>query len=337
MRLKKIAIILRTFFYILSISVTSSASLFAQQPATNLPPEDTVFAQINDRTILYSEFMDIFEGAIRYKFYHGEVPAKELEKFKLQVAKDIVEQVLLSQQAVKLGLQPDIQKIQQGLDEFDKKYSKDPNWATLRKDSIPRMRERLKQQNMFEQMRYRIKNVKQPNLQAVETYYQQNPEKFTEPKRVWVSVILLQVPPSSMAQTWLDAEIAARQFILRIREGESFDAIAREYSAHPSAVNGGDLGYLHSGMLEGDADTAVNNLKIGELSEPVRVLEGYTIFRLNGIQPAKLNPFDKVKERAGNLLFRDLQDKAWNDYIAKLVQASHIVVDSNLYPSIAPK
>ena len=337
MRIIKIVKTLRTAFYILSISVTSSASLFAQQPASNTPPEDSVFARINDRTILYREFMEIFRGAVKSKYYHGEVPATELEEFKLQVAKDIVEQVLLSQQAIKMGLQPDMEKIQQGLDKFDQRYSKDRNWASIREDSIPRMRERLKQQNMFEQMRDRIKNIQQPDLKAVEAYYQQNPEKFTEPKRAWVSVILLSVPPSSMNQTWQDAELAARQFILRIREGESFEAIAREYSAHPSAVNGGDLGYLHSGMMEGDADTAVNNLKIGELSEPVRVLEGYTIFRLNGIQPAKLNPFEMVKERASGLLYRDLQEEAWNNYIANLKQTSNIEVDSNLYPSIAPK
>lgn len=109
--------------------------------------------------------------------------------------------------------------------------------------------------------------------------------------------------------------------------------MARQFSAHPSAVNGGDLGYLHQDMLEGGAQQAVDKLKVNELTPPVRVLEGFTIFKLNGIREARLNDFDAVKDRARGLLYRELQDEAWNEYLKKLTEAADIFINEKLYAS----
>jgi parvulin-like peptidyl-prolyl isomerase len=320
----------KTLGLCLTLFIAPCPGIAAQDTASQNP----VFARINDRTILYDEFMDIFRNAVRYKYYHGEVPKDELSKFQKQVGEDIVEQVLIHQQAVKQGLEPDRNKILAGLAEYDNKYRDNPQWQEQKDRSLPRLLEMLERQDLIEQVQSRIRDIEQPGAQAVQAYYKQHPEKFTEPGRVWVSVILLSVPPSSSNQTWLDAEKAANQLIQRMREGENFADLARSYSSHPSAVNGGDLGYLHQGMLEGDANTAVDSLKINEISAPVRVLEGITIFRLNGIQPEKSRPFSEVKQRATRLAYREAQDKAWKEYTRSLVQAADIYVNENLHATV---
>jgi parvulin-like peptidyl-prolyl isomerase len=314
----------------LMLFVASWPAIAAQDTASQNP----VFARINDRIILYDEFMDIFRTAVRYKYYHGEVPKDELARFQKQVGKDIVEQVLIHQQAVKQGLKPDKKKIQAGLAEYDNKYRDNQQWQEQTERNLPRLLEMLERQDLIEQVQSRVRNIEQPGSLAVQAYYNQHPEKFTEPRRVWVSVILLSVPPSATSQTWLDAEKAANQLIQRMRESENFADLARNLSAHLSAVNGGDLGYLHQGMLDGDVNTVVNNLKINEISSPVRVLEGITIFRLNGIQPEKLKPFSEVKQRATRLVYRESQDKAWKEYTRGLIRAADIYVNENLPAAI---
>ncbi|MCH7880266.1 MAG: peptidylprolyl isomerase [Proteobacteria bacterium] len=320
----------KTLGLCLILVITSWPAISAQDTTSQNP----VFARINDRIILYDEFMDIFRAAVRYKYYHGEVPKDELVRFQKQVGRDIVEQVLIHQQAVKQGLNPDREKILAGLAEYDDKYSDSPEWQAQKEENLPRLLEMLERQDLIEQIQSRIRDIEQPDAQAVQAYYKQHPEKFTEPGRFWVSVILLSVPPSSTNQTWLDAEKAANQLIQRMREGEIFADLARSYSSHLSAVNGGDLGYLHQGMLDGDSNTAVNNLKINEISPPVRVLEGFTIFRLNGIQPEKFKSFSEVKQRAANLLYRESQDKAWKEYTGSLIQAADIYVNENIPAAI---
>ena len=292
---------------------------------------EKIFARIDDLTISYGEFVDIFRAAVRHKYYHGKVPEDELKDFQKQVAEEIVIQILIHREAIKQGLKPDDEKIRKGLDEYDKKYSASPDWQAQRNKIIPLLLSRLERQDLIEQMQRIVKSIEKPEKQLVKKYYQQHAQKFTEPKRLWVSVILLSVPPSADKKMWSDAVLAAQQFKERIENGEDFATLARKYSGHPSAVNGGDLGYLHQGMLDGDAHAAINDLEIGHLSDPVHVLEGVTLFRLNGVQPEKLKPFNEVEERAADLLLRELQEEAWHTYTSNLLASSNIYVNEELY------
>lgn len=299
--------------------------------ATDQNDSNPVFARINDKVIRYNEFQLIFRNAVRNKYYHGEVPRNELVEFQRKVGKDIVQQVLLQQEAERLGLEPQLEKIKKGLAEYDARQSRLPGWQPRSAEDQQLMIDRLSQKDILDQMETRIKNIPQPDEQAVREYYQKNPDKFTEPRRLWVSVILLPVAPSSSSATWQNAEKEAQKLIDRVQNGESFADLARQYSSHPSSVNGGDLGYLHQDMLESGAQQAVDQLKINELTPPVRVLEGYTVFQLNGIREAKLNPFEAVRDRAEGLLYRDLQNQAWEQYLQTLIDDADVYINEKLY------
>ena len=107
--------------------------------------------------------------------------------------------------------------------------------------------------------------------------------------------------------------------------------MAKQHSGHPSAVNGGDLGYLHQGMLDEGVQETVEALAIKQISDPIRVLEGIVLFRLNGVQTEKLKPFDEVKQRAAGLLHRELQNNAWDNYVYELKASANIYVNEKLY------
>lgn len=324
---------LKTLSFSILFSGLICSTAFAQQtPSTdNQPPEDPVFARINDRTIHLSEFMAIFQNAVRYKYYHGEVPQKELQEFQRKVGDDIIKQILLYQEAQKIGLEADMEKITSGLKTYEEKYRNDPRDKAIVEVERAKMITRLKQKDLFDQIKIKTRDIPQPDDNQVLEFYNNNGDKFTEPKRVWVSVILLTVPPSSANQVWVDAKKTASEFKFRIQEGEDFAEMARKFSGHPSSVNGGDLGYLHEGMLDGNAKDAVNKLKINDVSDPIRVLEGFTLFKLNGIQPAKLKPFEEVKKRASGLLYRQMQDDKWESYTQNLIDTADILIDESLY------
>ena len=129
---------------------------------------------------------------------------------------------------------------------------------------------------------------------------------------------------------WDEALETADQLIKRIENGEEFTKLVEAYSSHTSAQNGGDLGYLHQGMLDVEAQKAVESLAINQISAPVRLLEGIALFRLNGITDSSLKPFDEVKQRAASLLYRALQDKVWSDYVSALKKSANIFVDKKL-------
>ncbi|MBT8148045.1 MAG: peptidyl-prolyl cis-trans isomerase [Gammaproteobacteria bacterium] len=289
--------------------------------------QDDLFAQINDLTISKKEFEAIFQAAVRHKYYHGKVVAAELEDFRKQVVEDIVTQELVFRQAQKTGIQPDRSKIDAGVDAFNLKNANNQDWEARREKVVPRLIERLERQDLIEKMEARVRNVPRPNAEQVEQYYFNNPDKFTEPKRLWVSVILRKVSPASTENVWVEAEAALRMLKQRAVAGEDFGALARKHSEHMSAATGGDLGYLHLGVLEESVQQKIETLEVNQLSDPLRVLEGITLFRLNGVQPAKLKSFDEVKNRAADLLYRELQDTAWESYVDALKSSAYVYVN----------
>jgi parvulin-like peptidyl-prolyl isomerase len=286
-----------------------------------------VFARINDLTISQSEFEVIFQAAVRQKFYHGKVPASELKEFRKKVTDDIVTQVLVHDQALELGLQPDRKKIDEGIDAFNLRNAANPDWEQRRDKIVPRMIEKLERQDLLEQMEARIRDLPAPAPAEVRRYYHEQPEKFTEPERLRVSGILLQVAPAAGEKIWIETEQQADGYYQRILAGEDFAELAKQYSHHPSAVNGGDLGYLHQGMLDDKVQQQLETLSPGQTGEPLRVLEGIALFRLENIQPTQLRPFEEVKERAAELLYREMQDHAWQAYVNTLRSSANVYVN----------
>jgi peptidyl-prolyl cis-trans isomerase SurA len=66
----------------------------------------------------------------------------------------------------------------------------------------------------------------------------------------------------------------------RILSGESFEALAREYSQGPSGPNGGNLGWASRGMMAPEFEAAALQLEKGEISEPFETDFGIHIVQL---------------------------------------------------------
>lgn len=64
-----------------------------------------------------------------------------------------------------------------------------------------------------------------------------------------------------------------------LREGKSFEALARQYSQCSSAELGGWLGDLSGPKVDPDFMATLKRLKINEISLPVRTKFGYHLIR----------------------------------------------------------
>jgi peptidyl-prolyl cis-trans isomerase SurA len=72
----------------------------------------------------------------------------------------------------------------------------------------------------------------------------------------------------------------AQQLGERAREGTPFPALAQQFSQSPTAAVGGDLGWIQGSELEPELERAVVRMKVGETSDPIRTVSGYTILAL---------------------------------------------------------
>ncbi|TNE61996.1 MAG: peptidylprolyl isomerase [Alphaproteobacteria bacterium] len=86
-------------------------------------------------------------------------------------------------------------------------------------------------------------------------------------------IVLLVDSPEQEASVKANAEELAS----RIRGGASFPDIAQQLSASSTAAVGGDLGWLTGDDVSGAYEQAVKNVKVGEVSDPIRTPGGYVI------------------------------------------------------------
>ncbi len=275
-------------------------------------------AIVNGQKIFIGEYVTALRRGVRERFYHGKVEEDEAKKFRKEVADELVERALLVQEARRRKLKPDTDEVETSVKAFDAKFQADPEWAKERKKVLPKIREKLSDDSLVKVLKAAVKAVKLPAESTLRQYYSEHTDLFTTPARDRVSLILLQVDPASSSDVWKQASDEARSIVERINAGADFAELARIHSSDKSAGNGGDMGFMHKGMLGENAQKVLDIMEPGEVSAPVVLLEGVAVFRLDVRSLPELNSFEVVKERAQKLYQREKGDEAWEALLAQL-------------------
>lgn len=308
----------------------------AANPGAHQAAPQPFLARINDKLITAAEFDAAAADAVRRKFYHGTPPEAEVEQLIRDVANGMIDRILLLDEIKRLGLKADAKVVDEQIAAYEKRYAASQRWQQEREKILPPLRARLEDDAALEALEAKTRAVPAATEEKVHEYYKKHPEKFTEPEKMRISLILLKVDPAAPTSDWQAAEAKAGALRIRIAEGgANFAAVARESSDHESADAGGDLGYLHQGMLLDGIQEKINTMKPGDLSQPTRVLQGYALFRYESLQPPKHHEFATVKGRAGDLLAREQGDNAWNKLREQLRKKAKIVLNTERYPALA--
>jgi len=303
----------------------------ADPPASAPPPPAAAFARVGDLTITRQQFEAAVVSAARNKFYHGAIPESEIAKLRRDVGERIVNDALLLREAKRRQIVADAAAIQKTLDGYDARYKGNPDWQKQRGEMLAGLRQKLEEASILEQLEAAVRKVPEPKVADVEAYYAAHPDKFTSPEQVRVSLILLSVDPSSPKPKWDAARDEAAAIIKRLQAGADFGQLANLHSGDPSAAKGGDLGYVHRGVLPEPAQEALDRLKTGQVSAPVVLLEGVAILRLDDRKPAHLNALAAVADRARDLLRREQSEAAWSALIARLRKETPPTINESLY------
>ena len=78
----------------------------------------------------------------------------------------------------------------------------------------------------------------------------------------------------------MNASTLAERLTEQISAGAEFAAIARNFSQSPTAAVGGSLGWIRKLSLPAELKGAIESLEPGQVSEPIRTLEGIYILQL---------------------------------------------------------
>ncbi|WP_323154160.1 SurA N-terminal domain-containing protein [Pseudomonas alvandae] len=143
----------------------------------------------------------------------------------------------------------------------------------------------LKKASFFDQV-----SVNDEDLQAA---YQKEIANLSEQRRA--AHILIEVNDKV---TEAQAKAKIEEIQARLAKGESFEALAKEYSQDPgSANNGGDLGYAGPGVYDPEFEKALYALNKDQVSAPVRTDFGLHLIKLLGVEAPEVPTFASLKDK----------------------------------------
>jgi len=130
----------------------------------------------------------------------------------------------------------------------------------------------------------------------VRAAYSGSMDNYRMPERVKARHILLMTQGKSDAEK--KAKLAKAQDLLKqLRGGADFAELAKKNSDDPgSAQNGGDLGFLVKGQTVPEFEKVAFSAKPKDISDIVTTEYGYHIIQVTEKEPARIRPFDEVKE-----------------------------------------
>ena len=120
-----------------------------------------------------------------------------------------------------------------------------------------------------------------------------------------LAMILIAVPENSSDKEVAELKVKAQQIVQRAKAGESFAALALSFSqALDRGANGGEMGLRAADRYPSLFVESTQNLRPGEISEPVQSGAGFHILKVLDKKQSEMSSAMLVQTRARHILLR---------------------------------
>ena len=252
--------------------------LLASDPA-RAALEQRIVAVVNDEVISAQDLND----RLQLVTLTSGIPDSEQARARLapQVLRSLIEERLQLQEAERLDIAVEEAEVERAL----------ANIAERNQMTVEAMRRFFAQNGinlatLLDQVRAQIAWVKVVNRQIVprvtvtvdqlDMAVEEARRNEGEPEYLLSEIVL---PVDNPAQAQVVAQDAAR-LVQTLREGASFESLARQVSAAASAEAGGDVGWIRSSAIPQELRNTLERMREGEISDPIPSPVGYYIFLL---------------------------------------------------------
>jgi len=323
---------------------------------------EEIIARVNNQIITRSEFQrskDQLRDEVKQQDpNNSDKVYGEREK---DVLRDLIDQQLLLEKGKDLGISGDTEVIKrldqmrkemklESLEDLEKEATKQGvSWEDFKQN----LRNQIITQNVIREDVGSHLSISKEEEQA---FYDQHKDEMEQPESIRLSEILVApkavAPPAkppatteanapasdASAQPAADeatrqtaeaaalaaAEAKANDLLKQIRDGASFEDIAKKYSDGPSAAEGGTLGSFKRGQLAKELEDKTFAMKTGEVTDVIRTRQGYVILKVDDHQMAGIPPMKDVLPRIQDALYYQKLQPALRTYLTKLREDNYI-------------
>lgn len=291
-----------------------------EEKAKAVSPTD-VAIRIGDREISHGEFQDTFKRLFLEGEEAAEVKNEELKNLKIDLVNQLVEEELILEEAKRLAIDVKDNDVFKEMEEIKKEYDGDTFESTImnKYGSINKWKEEIRKKLLIKKVIDKIITpmiiVKEGEAQR---YYKEHITDYNRKEQARARMIVVKT------------EEEANSVRERLKRGEGFARIAQEVSLSPEGKRGGDLGFFGKGDMPKEFEDVVFSLPPGKISDVIKTVYGYHIFRVEEKRGAMDLKFSEVKDQIMNKLKREKSDMEFQTWMRELKQKTRIEVKEEL-------
>lgn len=270
--------------------------LVACQPQ---PPEGEIWAEVNGRPI-YREAVEKQYARATEKFTEPVTEDQALAR-KLNILQELIQQDVLLQRAARVNLTVSDADINARLAEV-RGSQPVPEFEQMIADqglTLAELREEVRADLTVQRLLdHALENALEVSVQEMRDYYDKRTESFRLVEVHYRVASILVTPRASReirnlgnndARSPADARRKVQTLMDRLRAGEDFADLARQYSEDPvTALSGGDLGFFPESALQSSHPSlrsAVRRLQVGQWTGPITTPDGTMLVKLLEYEP----------------------------------------------------
>src|SRR5580692_1853211 len=207
-------------------------------------------------------------------------------------------------------------------DQFDNDRSKFLAYLRARGTTMRDYRKEVEEDIIYNYMmhqQHKSQSIVSPI--RIEQYYKENKDRFYQDDSVHLRLIQL-----SRASGETDGELKgqADAILLRLRSGEKFEDLAKEYSSDSRRAKGGDWGWMKRSDLKPEFSEPLFAVKKGDCSEPVILPEGGFLLFAEDRKYAGIQPLDEVRDQIERILVQQMGREYEDRWLERLRRNGYV-------------
>jgi len=249
---------------------------------------DRIAAVVNDGVVLASQLDAQTDEIIqRLRQQKTELPPRNVLRKQI-LERLIIEEVQL-QRASRLGIEVSEEMLNGALEDVGKRnnipFPDLPRALAQQGIDYRDYRDEIRKQMTLQMLRQRDViarvNISPRELDQFMARQQNAPDQNSEYN---ISHILISVPVTASPEQVEAREQRAKEVYDKAKAGDDFAQLAVTYSESSTNIEGGSLGWRRGPQLPSIIADKIQQMKAGEVSEPIRTPSGFHLFRLNEVR-----------------------------------------------------
>jgi peptidyl-prolyl cis-trans isomerase SurA len=306
-------------------------ALLLASPLARAETADGVAAIVGDEVILLSEVRDAWQGYVSKLRAKGEsITQEDAMQLRNQALQSLIDEKLVLQIAKKQNMSASDDDIDDSVKSIaqEEGVNVEAIYAAAAQQGLDKKayREQLGQQiTRMKIVQGAVQGKVHVSEDEVKKLYDERYGHAKPGVRIRVLHILLPVPADAPQAQREEARQLAAQLRAKAKESGDFSALARKYSAAPTAPQGG-LTVFREADAPHEIASAIEGLKPGEISEVIETAHGENLFQyLDRFDPADV-PYEQVADKLRAELTERQTMPAFEKWIADVRKGRYIEV-----------